>query len=73
LPATAGQSIQAIGFIILQAFIKNFGVAVTAFYLGNRINSLIMFPVSSISTIVAVYIAQNIGAGNIRRARDSIK
>ena len=73
LPASSGQSIQAVGFIILQAFIENFGVAVTAFYLGNRINSLIMFPVSSISTIIAVYVAQNIGAGNIRRAKNSIK
>jgi putative MATE family efflux protein len=73
LPASSGQSIQAVGFIMLQAFIENFGVAVTAFYLGNRINSLIMFPVSSISTIIAVYVAQNIGAGNIKRAKNSIK
>lgn len=73
LPASSGQSIQAVGFIILQAFIETFDVAVTAFYLGNRINSLIMFPVSSISAIVAVYVAQNIGAGNIRRAKDSVK
>jgi putative MATE family efflux protein len=73
LPASSGQSIQAVGFIILQAFIEEFDVAVTAFFLGNRINSLIMFPVSSISAIVAVYIAQNIGAGNIERAKASIK
>jgi Na+-driven multidrug efflux pump len=32
-----------------------------------------MFPVSSISAIVAVYVAQNIGAGNIKRAKDSVK
>jgi putative MATE family efflux protein len=73
LPASSGQSIQAVGFIILQAFIENFGVAVTAFYLGNRINSLVMFPVSSISTIIAVYVAQNIGAGNTSRAKSAIK
>ncbi|MDC7242972.1 MAG: MATE family efflux transporter, partial [Sphaerochaetaceae bacterium] len=73
LPASLGQSIQAIGFVILQAFIEEFDVAVTAFYLGNRINSLVMFPVSSISAIVAVYVAQNIGAGNIARARNSVK
>ncbi|MDC7244233.1 MAG: MATE family efflux transporter, partial [Sphaerochaetaceae bacterium] len=73
LPASSGQSIQAVGFIILQAFIEQFDVAVTAFYLGNRINSLVMFPVSSISAIVAVYVAQNIGAGNIKRAKASVK
>lgn len=73
LPASLGQSIQAIGFVILQAFIEEFDVAVTAFYLGNRINSLVMFPVSSISAIVAVYVAQNIGAGNVSRAKESVK
>ncbi len=74
LPASSGQAIQAVGFILLQSFIYEVGDNVTtAFYLGNRINSLIMFPVSSISNIIAVYVAQNVGAGNVKRARKSIK
>lgn len=74
LPASAGQSIQAVGFIVLQAFIYSYTEAVTsAFFIGNRINALIMFPVSSISAVIAVYVAQNIGAGNIKRAKDSVK
>lgn len=74
IPASSGQAIQAVGFIILQAFIKDFGYSATAaFYLGNRINSLVMFPVSSISNIIAVFVAQNIGAGNIIRARQAIR
>lgn len=74
LPASSGQSIQAVGFVILNSLIYSFGTSTTAaFYIGNRINSLVMFPVSSISAIVAVYVAQNIGAGNIKRAKDSVK
>ncbi|MCK4551903.1 MAG: MATE family efflux transporter [Tenericutes bacterium] len=74
LPASTGQSIQAVGFIFLQAFIYSYTEAVTsAFFIGNRINSIIMFPVSSISAIVAVYVAQNIGAGNIKRAKSAVK
>ena len=74
LPASSGQSIQAIGFVILNSLIYSFGTSTTAaFYIGNRINSLVMFPVSSISAIVAVYVAQNIGAGNIKRAKESVK
>jgi putative MATE family efflux protein len=74
MPASTGQSIQAIGFIVLQAFIYSYTESVTsAFFIGNRINSIVMFPVSSLSAIVAVYVAQNIGAGNIKRAKDSVR
>lgn len=74
LPASTGQSIQAVGFIVLQAFIYSYTESVTsAFFIGNRINSIIMFPVSSISAVVAVYVAQNIGAGNIVRAKNAVK
>ena len=74
LPASSGQAIQALGFVILNSFIYSFGTATSAaFFIGNRINSLVMFPVSSISAIVAIYIAQNVGAGNIPRARKSFR
>ncbi|MBU0996671.1 MAG: MATE family efflux transporter [Firmicutes bacterium] len=70
LPASLGQAIQAIGFVILNASVYSFGEDVSAaFYIGNRINSLIMFPVLSVSSIVAIYVAQNIGAGNVPRAK----
>ncbi|MBU1145413.1 MAG: MATE family efflux transporter [Firmicutes bacterium] len=74
IPASTGQAIQALGFVILNSMIYSFGKEVSAaFYIGNRINSLIMFPVSAISSIVAIYIAQNVGAGNIPRAKQAFK
>lgn len=74
IPASLGQSIQAIGFVILNFLIFSLGDEVSAaFYIGNRINSLVMFPVSAVSTIVAIYIAQNVGAGNVGRAKETVK
>ncbi|MFW5888900.1 MAG: MATE family efflux transporter [Bacillota bacterium] len=74
IPASMGQSIQAVGFVILNFLIFSYGPAVSAaFYIGNRINSLVMFPVSAVSTIVAIYIAQNVGAANVKRAKKTVK
>ena len=74
MPASAGQSIQAIGFVILNSLIYSFGNSVSAaFYIGNRINMLVMFPAFAVGQIVSIYVAQNIGAKNIPRAKESIK
>ncbi|MDD4112358.1 MAG: MATE family efflux transporter [Herbinix sp.] len=74
IPASTGQSIQAVGFVILNSLIYAYGTDVSAaFYIGNRISSLVMFPVSAVSSIVAIYIAQNIGAENIVRAKRTVK
>ncbi|MDD3123155.1 MAG: MATE family efflux transporter [Candidatus Izemoplasmatales bacterium] len=74
LPASVGQAIQAVGFVILNASVYSFGEDVSAaFYIGNRINSLVMFPILSVSAIVAIYVAQNIGNGNIERAKKTFR
>ncbi len=74
IPASMGQAIQAFGFVIVNTFILAYGPEVSAaFYVGNRINSLVMFPVSAVSSILAIYIAQNIGAGNVARAKAAFR
>lgn len=74
IPASLGQSIQAVGFVILNLLIFTYGESVqAAFFVGNRINSLVMFPVSAVSSIVAIYIAQNVGAGNVDRAKKTVR
>ena len=74
IPASTGQSIQAVGFVILNSLIYAYGTNVSAaFYIGNRISSLVMFPVSAVASIVAIYIAQNVGAENIPRAKRSVR
>ncbi|MGD9760989.1 MAG: MATE family efflux transporter [Candidatus Izemoplasmatales bacterium] len=74
IPASTGQSIQAVGFVILNSLIYAYGTSVSAaFYIGNRISSLVMFPVSAVASIVAIYIAQNVGAENVPRAKKSVR
>ena len=74
IPASTGQSIQAVGFVILNSLIYAYGTDVSAaFFIGNRISSLVMFPVSAVSAIVAIYIAQNVGAENVPRAKKSVR
>ncbi len=74
LPASIGQALQALGFVILNAVILQYGTEVsTAYYVGNRINAIVMFPASSVSAILAIYIAQNVGAGNVPRAKASFR
>ena len=74
IPASTGQSIQAVGFVILNSLIYAYGTNVSAaFFIGNRISSLVMFPVSAVSSIIAIYIAQNVGAENVPRAKRSVR
>jgi putative MATE family efflux protein len=74
VPASVGQALQALGFVILNGVILSYGTfASTAYAIGNRINSIVMFPVSAVSAILAIYIAQNVGAGNVQRARASFR
>ncbi|WP_425448649.1 MATE family efflux transporter [Dethiothermospora halolimnae] len=74
LPASIGQSTAAFGFIILNKFIISFGDStMTAFGIGNRINSLILMPAMGIGNALATIVGQNLGADNVPRAKSAIK
>jgi len=74
LPSTIGQTISALGFIVMNAFIISFGdETVAAFGLGNRITSLFMMPAFGIGGALSTFIGQNIGAKQFTRAKDSVK
>lgn len=74
IPASLGQSITAIGFIIINTIIYTYGDEVlAAFTIGNRINSMILHPVMAIGIVVATFIGQNIGNNNPERARETFK
>ena len=45
IPASVGQALQALGFVILNGVVLSYGTyASTAYAIGNRINSIVMFP-----------------------------
>jgi putative MATE family efflux protein len=74
IPAALGQSITAIGFIVMNGIIVSYGEqTLAAFSVGNRISSLVLHPVMAIGGILAAYIGQNIGNGNPGRAKDAFK
>lgn len=74
VPASFGQAITAIGFVLMNSIIISFGVqTVAAFMVGNRLASLILHPIMAIGGVLAAYLGQNIGNQNIPRAREAFK
>lgn len=74
LPSSIGQSTASLGFAVLNVFVKSFGSAtLTAFIIGNRINSLILMPAMGIGSALATIVGQNLGKDNILRARKAVK
>jgi len=74
IPASFGGSLNALGFIVLNAFIISYGEStMAAFGVGNRITSLVMMPAMGIGSALAFYIGQNIGNQNFERARQSFR
>lgn len=73
LPAGLGQSVEGIGFMILSAFVLSFGeFTVTAFGIGNTINSLILMPAMGIGAALATVVGQNLGADQPDRAARAV-
>lgn len=73
LPAGLGQSVEGLGFMILSAFVLSFGeFTVTAFGIGNTINSLILMPAMGIGAALATVVGQNLGAAQPDRAAKAV-
>ncbi len=74
LPSSFGQSMEAVGFIVMNMFILDLGdITLNAFTIGNRINGLILMPAMGIGGALATIIGQNLGAGQITRAKKAVK
>lgn len=70
LPAAGSQALSSLGFLVLQAVVLSYGDVVTAaFSIGNKVSNILLMPVFAVSSVLAAYIGQNIGAGNPDRAR----
>lgn len=70
MPAASSQALTSLGFWILQMVVISYGdEVVAAFSIGNKIASILLMPVIALSSVLATYVGQNIGAGNPLRAR----
>lgn len=74
LPAGFGQSIEGLGFMVMNIFILSFGsYTIAAFAIGNKINSLILMPAMGIGAALTAVVGQNLGADQIDRAGGAVK
>jgi MATE family, multidrug efflux pump len=74
IPASMGMSMTSFGFLLLQGFVNSFGtIVISVFSIGNRLTGFFMMPAMGISNALATVIGQNLGAGKIDRAVQSVK
>lgn len=72
VPASVGQAVSSLGFVVIQSIIIRYGDEVSAgFSVGNRISSLLLNPVMAVSTVLAAYVGLNIGHHQVERAKKS--
>jgi putative MATE family efflux protein len=70
LPAASSKMLSASGFILLTAVVGSFGsYALAAFGIGMRINSIVIMPLIGITSGLVSLVGQDIGSGNIERAK----
>jgi Na+-driven multidrug efflux pump len=73
VPSALGFSGASLGFIVLMSIVNLFGTIVISVYgIGMRVVHLFMLPAMGISAAVTAIVGQNLGAGNIRRAKNTV-
>ncbi len=73
IPAAVGFSGSSLGFIVLIGIVNQFGTPVVSAYgIGTQVIHLFMLPAMGISAAVTAIVGQNIGAGQIERAKKAV-
>lgn len=68
LPTAIGGSTMQFGFLLMTKNVNAYGAtAITAYGIGNKINSIITMPANGIGSAISTIVGQNFGAGNIKR------
>lgn len=72
IPSAIAQAFTSLAFLIINGLMAGYDNAIlTPITIGNKINSMLLFPVMGIGTVLATFVGQNIGAGKIKRAKKS--
>jgi putative MATE family efflux protein len=72
IPASVSMIFVAVGIFVINAFLKDFGTTVMAVYgVGTRIEQLVLLPTIGLSIAASAVIAQNNGAKNFARVRET--
>lgn len=74
LPAGLQTSIFAIGFMLQQNLINQFGeVVIAAYTVVTRVDPFVMLPMNSFAIALTTFVGQNIGANKLERTEEGIK
>ena len=72
LPTAIGGSTMQFGFLLMTKNVNVYGAtAMTAYGIGNKINSIITMPANGIGSAISTIVGQNMGAGNVKRTDKS--
>lgn len=70
IPPMIQSSVTAVGALLLQNFMNGFGTqTVAAITSAYRVDSIILLPIINLGSGISTVVAQNYGAGNLKRAK----
>lgn len=73
-PAALSQAFTSLGFLIINSLVLGFDeYVISGIGIGNRINSMLLFPAMAVGSVLATFVGQNIGARNVERARKCVR
>ena len=74
IPSSLQGSVMSLGFVLVQGLINTFGSAyIAAYTAASKMEMLSHLPVDSFAMGYAVYVGQNMGAGNVERTKDGLR
>ncbi len=72
IPSAIAQGFTSLAFLIINGMIAGYDNSILSpITIGNKINSMLLFPIMGIGTVLATFVGQNIGANNVERAKKS--
>jgi putative MATE family efflux protein len=74
LPTAVQSTIVSFSNVIVQSYFNGLGaVAVAGYAASNKIDGFAQLPIVTMSMAVSTFVAQNLGAGQVKRARQGVK
>lgn len=73
LPSAMQQTVGSIGAIGMQSVVNSFGsAAMNGYNAAYKVDNFLMLPISTLGIALGTFIAQNVGAGNLKRVREGL-
>lgn len=74
IPSALQGSVMSLGFVLVQGLINSFGSDyIAAYTAASKMEMLSHLPVDSFAMGYAVYVGQNMGAGNVERTKEGLR